>query len=217
MPIQRLKHQIWESSWEAHHSLFSNVQILRWLYKRSVTTVTRVSSWYRPSIWNGIFCSCSTKWHTWRCCIRFSKNIYKGQSHGCFSRDNYYRSKNRISTNFARQCWTREWRKYYCRTVFIPFLDCLLQQVNDRFQGRTKDTIKGMYLIPSNLSDVDKKVKHIKRYHGNDLPNENGLMDWSKKLSCWSNFGKKEQKNRKDSQQHWNFRRKKTFINCFLT
>ena len=45
--------------------------------------------------------------------------------------------------------------QYYRRTVFIPFLDCLVQQLNDRFQAKTKDTIKVMYLIPSNLSDVD--------------------------------------------------------------
>ena len=48
--------------------------------------------------------------------------------------------------------------QYYHCTVFIPFLDCLAQQLYDRFQGRTKDAIKGMYLIPSNLSDVDDKV-----------------------------------------------------------
>ena len=39
--------------------------------------------------------------------------------------------------------------QYYPRTVFIPFLDCLVQQLNDRFQGKTKDAIKGIYLIPS--------------------------------------------------------------------
>ena len=32
--------------------------------------------------------------------------------------------------------------QYYCRTVFIPFLDCLVQQLNDRSPGKTKDAIK---------------------------------------------------------------------------
>ena len=32
-----------------------------------------------------------------------------------------------------------------------PFLDCLVQQLNDRFQGRTKDAIKVMSLILSSL------------------------------------------------------------------
>ena len=35
---------------------------------------------------------------------------------------------------------------YYHRTVFIPFLYCLAQQLHDRFQGKTKDAVKGMYL-----------------------------------------------------------------------
>ena len=93
--------------------------------------------------------------------------------------------------------------QYHCRTVFIPFLDCLLQQLNDHFQGRTKDAIKGMYLIPSNLSDVDDKVEHMKRYYGNNLPNEDGLI--FKRLSCGSNFGKKEKAEKlKHPQQYWN-------------
>ena len=66
--------------------------------------------------------------------------------------------------------------QYYRRTVFISFLDCLVQQVNDPFQGKTKDAIKGMYLIPSNLSDVDDSVEHIKRCYSNDLPNEDELI-----------------------------------------
>ena len=79
--------------------------------------------------------------------------------------------------------------QYYRRTVFIPFLDCLVQQLNDRFQGKTKDAIKGMYFIPSNLSDVDDKVEHIKRYYSNDLPNEDGLIQ---EIKLWKQFWKKE-------------------------
>ena len=59
--------------------------------------------------------------------------------------------------------------KHYRRTIFFPFLDCLLQQLKDRFQGRTKVTIKGTYLVPSNLSDVGNKVEHIKRYPSRHL------------------------------------------------
>ena len=33
-----------------------------------------------------------------------------------------------------------------------------------------------MYLISSNLRDIDNKVEHIKHYYGNDLPNEDGLI-----------------------------------------
>ena len=66
--------------------------------------------------------------------------------------------------------------QYYRCTVFVPFLDCLVHQLNDRFQRKTKDAIKGMYLIPSNLSDVDDSVEHIKRCYNNDLPNEDELI-----------------------------------------
>ena len=81
----------------------------------------------------------------------------------------------------AKQC--------HRRTVFIPFLDCPVQQLNDRFQGRTKDAIKGIYLIPSHLSDADDKVEHIKRYYGNDLPNKDGL---TQKIKLRKQFWKKE-------------------------
>ena len=79
--------------------------------------------------------------------------------------------------------------QYYRRTVFIPFLDCFAQQLNDRFQGRTKDAIKGMYLIPSNFSNVDNKAEHIKCYYGNDLPNEDGFFQ---EIKLWKQFWKKE-------------------------
>ena len=78
--------------------------------------------------------------------------------------------------------------QYYRRTVFILFLDCLVQQLNDRFQGRPKDAINGMYLIPSNLSDVDGKVEHIKLYYGKDLPNDYGLIQ---EIKAWKQFWKK--------------------------
>ena len=121
---QWFKQQIWSpfSDWSIRsetaveeviiHYLFSNLVV--WLYKRSVKAVTRVNSWDRPSMQNGICCSCSTKWHTWRCCIRISKCIYKVPSHGCFSRHNYCCSKNIISTEFLRQCWMRK-----CRTILL--------------------------------------------------------------------------------------------------
>ena len=71
--------------------------------------------------------------------------------------------------------------------LYSLFLDCLVQ-LNDLFQGGTKHAIKGMYFIPSNLSDVDNKMEHIKRYYGNDLPNEDGLI---KDIKLWKQFWKK--------------------------
>ena len=61
--------------------------------------------------------------------------------------------------------------QYYPPTVFIEFLDCFVEQLNDRFHRRTKDKIYGIYFVPSSLSDVDDKVEHIKRYYFKDFPN----------------------------------------------
>ena len=52
--------------------------------------------------------------------------------------------------------------KYYRRSIFIPFVDCLLQQLHDRFQGKTKNCIKGIFLIPSNLENTNTEVNKIK-------------------------------------------------------
>lgn len=40
--------------------------------------------------------------------------------------------------------------EYYGHSIFRHFLGSLLHQLNDRFQGKTKGAVKGMYLIPSN-------------------------------------------------------------------
>ena len=42
-------------------------------------------------------------------------------------------------------------RRYYRRTVF---LDCLLQQLNERFQRRTEDAIKGMCLMLTTMWSI---------------------------------------------------------------
>ena len=46
--------------------------------------------------------------------------------------------------------------QYYRRTVFIPLLDCLVQQLSDRFQERTKDAIKDMYLRGSVIFEISR-------------------------------------------------------------
>ena len=80
--------------------------------------------------------------------------------------------------------------QYYRHTVFILFLDCLVKQLNDRFQRRTKDSIKDMYFFLSNFSnDVYDKVEHIKRYYSNDLPNEDVLIQ---EIKLWKQFWKKD-------------------------
>ena len=61
--------------------------------------------------------------------------------------------------------------EYYRRSVFLPLLDSLLQQLNDRFQGKRKDAIKRMYLITSNNEKVMNEKEKIKAYYAIDLIN----------------------------------------------
>ena len=61
--------------------------------------------------------------------------------------------------------------EYYRRSVFLPLLDSLLQQLNDRFQGKRKDAIKRMYLITSNNEKVMNEKEKIKAYYATDLIN----------------------------------------------
>ena len=114
---QWLKKQIWSpfSDWSirsekanekliTHHSLFVFKRVITYMVIQKVCHSSHKGQHFNhPSIRNGICCSCLTKWHNWRCCIRISKYIFKVPSHGCFIRHNYYRSKNSISTDFVRQ------------------------------------------------------------------------------------------------------------------
>ena len=52
--------------------------------------------------------------------------------------------------------------EYYRRLIFISFVDCLLQQLHDRFQGKAENCIKGISLIPSNLENKNAEVNKIK-------------------------------------------------------
>ena len=45
--------------------------------------------------------------------------------------------------------------EYYRCSIFLLFLNSLLQQLNDRFQGKTNHAIKGMYLVPSNNKKLE--------------------------------------------------------------
>ena len=48
---------------------------------------------------------------------------------------------------------------YFRRTIFIPFLDGMLNQLRDRFQGMSALAIQGLILIPSNFQKLDETMK----------------------------------------------------------
>lgn len=42
--------------------------------------------------------------------------------------------------------------EYWRRTVFIPFLDHLIQDLNDRFSQLNQDAVRGLKLLPHDVS-----------------------------------------------------------------
>ena len=101
---------------------------------------------------------------------QFYKFSSKRQREPCSRAVKWYSTKwrQRISTDLGTTASRQTLRdkvehtskeEYYRRSISLPFLDSLLQQLNDRFQGKTKDAVKGMYLIPSNNDNIDTNLE----------------------------------------------------------
>ena len=66
--------------------------------------------------------------------------------------------------------------EYCSRFIFLPLLDCLLQQLNDHFHTKIMDAIKGIYLIPSN-NEKRMSEKEKKMHYATDLINNGADSD----------------------------------------
>ncbi|XP_062592729.1 52 kDa repressor of the inhibitor of the protein kinase-like [Saccostrea cucullata] len=72
-------------------------------------------------------------------------------------------SRNNVSADTPEQ--------YFCRSVFIPYLDHLLSELKSRFSTANAITSKALSLIPSNLHLLDdQQVRSIVDHFENDLP-----------------------------------------------
>ena len=60
--------------------------------------------------------------------------------------------------------------EYYRHRIFIPFIDTLIQQLNERFSGETKGAMSGMYVIPSLIEKLPES-EMFENYQS-DLPSE---------------------------------------------
>ena len=60
--------------------------------------------------------------------------------------------------------------EYYRRSIYIPFLDGSLQELQVCFQGKAKDCVKIMFLIPSHLQSFDAEANSEKNFYSSDLP-----------------------------------------------
>ena len=70
--------------------------------------------------------------------------------------------------------------EYYRRKIFIPFIDSLIQQLNERFSGKTKSAMSGMYLIPSVVEKLSNS--EIFEYYRSDLPSKSSF---SQEIQLW--------------------------------
>ena len=57
----------------------------------------------------------------------------------------------------------------YRGSICLSLLESLLQQLSNCFQRKTKDAIKGMYLLPSNNEKLVSEKEKIKAYYATDL------------------------------------------------
>ena len=60
---------------------------------------------------------------------------------------------------------------YYRRTIFIPFLDKIISELETRFSQLAKCATRAMHLIPSNLHNlVETSINELNEFYGPDLP-----------------------------------------------
>lgn len=60
---------------------------------------------------------------------------------------------------------------YFRRSIFVPFLDGLLDQMANRFSGLSKSAVFGLLLIPVNLDKLDKSSSSkVIQHYSPDLP-----------------------------------------------
>ena len=73
--------------------------------------------------------------------------------------------------------------EYWCRTVYVPFLDHLIQGFDDRFNKLSPDTVRGLKLLPTNVSKLspDDTTAILQRFRS-DLPSPGSF---TQKIRMW--------------------------------
>ena len=73
--------------------------------------------------------------------------------------------------------------EYFRKSIFFPFLGGLLQELHDRFQRKSKDYIKAIVLVPSNLQDCDAEaVNTINGFYLDDMPHP---TNFNQEIQLW--------------------------------
>ena len=73
--------------------------------------------------------------------------------------------------------------QYWKRSVFLPYLDNLMEALDARFNQLSLQAIRGLCLIPANLGKLsDERKTDLKSYYSDDLPS---LKSFEQELRLW--------------------------------
>lgn len=74
-------------------------------------------------------------------------------------------------------------KQYFERSVYLPFLDSLMQQFAMRFDGLAKKAVSAMRLMPTHLNQLDSQsANDVLEYYKDDLPMSN---TFDQELALW--------------------------------
>ena len=74
---------------------------------------------------------------------------------------------------------------YYRRSIFIPFIDDLVGQLQARFQGLSSHALQALLLLPSNVSRLcGDALDNLVKYYGPDLPSADNVLQEIQLWKC---------------------------------
>jgi hypothetical protein len=72
---------------------------------------------------------------------------------------------------------------YYCRSIFIPFLDDLVSQLHNRFEGLSSHALQALLLLPPNLSRLcGEALSTLITHYVPDLPSPDSV---EQEINVW--------------------------------
>ena len=121
------------------------------LFKRLGSPTSRHVSWYNNRIWNGWLDNWWVEKNRTDDVTEFSK-LYKDCVKMAEDAEEPVSKPRVVGRQTLRSnVEAQNLKEYFQRSTFLPFLDHLICQLEDRYSGRSQDAIKTLYLLPKNL------------------------------------------------------------------
>ncbi|KAK3104654.1 hypothetical protein FSP39_007252 [Pinctada imbricata] len=77
-------------------------------------------------------------------------------------------------------------KEYFKRSVFIPYVDALIQQLEMRFSNLAEQSTKALLLIPANMAHISQSdINDLKEIYGSDMPDVESL---GQELVLWKHM-----------------------------